>query len=63
MNQTTTFNYSSLNQEEKGLKNLLSEQKKQFTPKKTTINALLNYSKSLKISSSNQVGKINVVLN
>ena len=63
MNQITTFNHSSLNQEEGELESLLSDQKKQFTPKTSTINALLNYSKALIISSSNMVDEIEMVLN
>lgn len=63
MNKITTFNYVSLNQEEKELKSLLFEPKKQFFPKQSTINVLLNYSKSLNVRKSKYINAVEMVLN
>lgn len=65
MNQITTFNYQALNQEEKELKSFLfcKKNQKEFSPKKTTVAALLNYSKSLSIRESKYVNTFEMVLN
>jgi len=65
MNQITIFNYQALNKEEIELKSLLfcKKNQKEFSPKKTTVAALLNYSKSLSIRKSKYMNVFEMVLN
>lgn len=65
MNQITIFNYQALNKDEKELKSFLfcKKNQKEFSPKKTTVAALLNYSKSLSIRKSKHINAFEMVLN
>lgn len=66
MNQITIFNYLALSKEEEQLKSLLSNDKKttkRNTPKQSTINNILNYSKALSVRDSEHLETVSFVLN
>ncbi len=66
MNQITIFNYLALSKEEEQLKSLLFNDKKttkRNTPKKSTINNILNYSKALSVRDSEHLETVSFVLN
>ncbi|MDT8411115.1 MAG: hypothetical protein RQ875_01520 [Vicingaceae bacterium] len=66
MNQITIFNYLALSKEEEQLKLLLFNDKKPVkrnSPKKSTINNILNYSKALSVRDSNHLETVSFVLN
>jgi hypothetical protein len=66
MNQITIFNYLALSKEEEQLKSLLFNDKKttkRNTPKQSTINNILNYSKVLSVRDSEHLETVSFVLN
>lgn len=66
MNQITIFNYLALSKQEEQLKSLLFNDKnttKRNTPKQSTINNILNYSKALSVRESEHLETVSFVLN
>jgi hypothetical protein len=65
MQKFTHFNLLELTEKEAQLKSLLKEkkEKKMYSPKKETINNILNYSKALSIRKSKSLTFIELILN
>lgn len=66
MQTFTHLEFLELEQNEKSLKeslNKMEENDEKYSPKKQTINNILNYSKSLSIKKSNHVDYIEMILN
>lgn len=65
MQKFTHFDLQEITAKENELKRLLNltEEKMDYTPKKETINNILNYSKALSIRKSKQLDFIELVLN
>ena len=65
MPKFTHFDLLELSEQEQELKLLLTEKKEEikFSPKKQTINNILNYSKALSVRKSTNIDYIEMVLN
>ncbi len=65
MQKFTHSDLLEINEQEKDLKVLLNQPKedKMYTPKKETINNILNYSKALSVRKSKNLDFIEMVLN
>lgn len=66
MQEFTHFDLLEITKQENELRALLTEEKTEFTimtPKKETIDNILNYSKALSIRKSDQIDFIELVLN
>ncbi|MDF1672877.1 MAG: hypothetical protein P1U41_05205 [Vicingaceae bacterium] len=65
MQNFTHFDLQEITKKEKELKMLLNltKEKMYYTPKKETINNILNYSKALSIRKSKQLDFIELILN
>ena len=63
MQNFTHFDYLEISEKEKELKALIENEEKIYSPKKETINNILNYSKALSIRKSETLDCIELVLN
>ena len=63
MQNFTHFDYLEISEKEKELKALMKKEEKTYSPKKETINNILNYSKALSIRKSETLDCFEFVLN
>jgi len=63
MKQFTHLDLMEITEKEQELKMLLSNKKKEFSPKKSTIDFVLNYSKALSVRESKNIVYIELLLN
>ncbi|MCO6500465.1 MAG: hypothetical protein J5I47_08830 [Vicingus serpentipes] len=63
MKEFTHLDLLEITEKEQELKMLLSEEEKEFSPKQSTVNFILDYSKALSIRKSKSIDYIEMLLN
>ena len=63
MKEFTHLDLLEITEKEQELKMLLSEEEQEFSPKQSTVNFILDYSKALSIRKSKSIDYIEMLLN